>query len=517
MRREMTSHRPSRLARPIVRTATLALALLALFATGSSAYVPADLDRLFGGDGVIATEANERDLVTRHNLLGTSDGSVLAVHVRTAVPPSCGYGIAIERFAGNTGAPLGSFELPADGSCSAPIPQAVAIDADESGHLFVATAAGSSLRLTRLGEDGAVDPSFGSAGSVTFATPQPLQPSLLRAWSDGEVLIAGRALVSPGPSADTFVARVRPDGSLDPAFRDGGIIFFDVGIGESAPEPSGLEVDGNGAFYLAGPLERNPAERERRPIAVRAFRANGEVDPGFGRNGVAKLDGAAAPAMDLDRGRLLVAAGGGGLPPRVIGLKRNGRLDRSFGDEGVVTIRAPHGFSLAEVAADPGGRVVVAGSSGCCGPQRQKKLAVRRFEPDGRVDRTFAGGGFFYLASPHATPKQAIPVEGLLVSSGNAGGGITVSGSIGRPPQLAVRFRLEGQASHERCAGRGATIVGSSHGEKLVGTEGADVIVGLAGADRIFGRGGNDVICGGKGHDGLRGGRGQNQIYPQGG
>jgi uncharacterized delta-60 repeat protein len=497
------------------RVTILAIALLALFATTASAHVPADLDQLFGGDGVIAATANERDLATRHNLLGLQDGSVLAVHVRTATPPACGYGIAIERFTGNTGAPLGSLELPADSSCSAPIPQAVAIDTDESGHLFVATAAGSSLRLTRLAEDGTIDPTFGTAGSVAFATPQPVLPSLLRAWSDSEVLIAGRALLSPGPSSDTFVARVRSDGSLDPAFRNGGISFFDVGIGESAPEPSALEVEQGGTFYLAGPLERNPAERERRPIAVRAFRANGEADPGFGRNGVAKLDGAAAPAMDLDRGRLLIAASGGGQPPRVIGLKRSGRLDRSFGDDGVVTIRAPRGFSLAEVEADPGGRVVVAGSTGCCGPERQKKFAVRRFEPDGGVDRTFAGGGFFYLASPHATPHQAIPVEGLFVSSGNAGGGITVSGSVGRPPALAVRFHLEGQASHERCAGRGATIVGSSRGEKLVGTRGADVIVGLGGADRIFGRGGNDVICGGKGRDVLRGGPGQNQTYPQ--
>ena len=512
MRRETTSHRPSGTASPVVRATALAVALLALFAAGTSAYVPADLDRLFGGTGVVVSKANERDLATRHNLLAMPNGSVLAVHVRTSAPPSCGYGIAIERFAGNAGAPLGSLELPADTSCSEPIPQVVAIDVDESSHLFVATAEGSSLRLTRLEEDGTVDPTFGSAGSVTFATPQPVQPSLLRAWSDSEVLIAGRALLSPGPSSDTFVARVRSDGGLDPSFRNGGISFFDVGIGESAPEPSGLEVERNGAFYLAGPLERNPAERERRPIAVRAFRANGEADPGFGRNGVAKLDGAAAPSMDLDRGRLLVAASGGGQPPRVIGLRRNGRLDRGFGDDGVVTVRAPRGFSLAEVEADPGGRVVVAGSTGCCGSQRQKKFAVRRFEPDGHIDRTFAGGGFFYLASPHATPHQAIPVEGLFVSSGNAGGGITVSGSIGRPPALAVRFRLEGQASHERCLGRGATIVGSSRGEKLVGTQGADVIVGLGGADRIFGRGGNDVVCGGKGRDVLRGGPGSNQV-----
>jgi uncharacterized delta-60 repeat protein len=478
----------------------------------SSAHAPADLDPLFGEDGVIVSRPGVTDLSTRHNLLMTRDGSVLGVHLRQPLYPVCGYGVAIERFAGNTGAPIGSIVLPADSSCPTPIPQAVGIDEDDAGHLFVATAEGRSLRLTRLREDGAIDTAFGAGGSVAFAMPQPVQPTVLRAWSDGELLIAGRALQAPGPSSDTFVARIRPDGSLDPSFQGGGVTFFDVGLGESAPEPSALEVKDDGAFVLAGPLARSPAEKERRPITVRAFLADGEVDQGFGRDGLVKLDGAAAPAMDLDRGRLLVATTGGGLPSRVIGLKPNGRLDRSFGDDGLVTVRAPHGFSLAEVRADPGGRVVVAGSTGCCGSQRQKKLAVRRFEPDGGVDRTFAGGGFFYLDYPHATPSEAIPAEGLLVSSGNAGGGITVSGSIGRPPQRSVRFRLEGQASHERCLGRGATIVGSSRGEKLAGTNHADVIVGLGGTDRIFGRGGNDVICGGKGRDVLRGGRGNNQI-----
>jgi uncharacterized delta-60 repeat protein len=499
--------------RSLVPAAAFALAALALPAA-APAYVPADLDRLFGEDGVIVSRPGVTDLVTRHNLLATRDGSVLEAHIRQPLSPVCGYSVVIERFAGNTGASTSSIELPADRSCPTPIPQAVAVDDDDFGQLYVATAEGRTLRLTRLLEDGALDTAFGSGGSVSFATPQPVQPTLLRAWSQGEVLIAGRALQAPGQSFDTFVARVAEEGSLDQSFRGGGLSFFDVGLGESAPEPSGLEVGQDGSFYLAGPLARSPAEKERRPITVRGFLANGEVDQGFGRSGVVKVDGAAAPAMDLDRGRLLVATNGGGKPPRVVALTTNGRLERSFGDGGVVTIRSPHGFSLAEVEADPGGRVVVAGSTGCCGAQRQKKFAVRRFEPDGRVDRTFAGGGFFYLRRPHATAKEAIPVEGLFVSSGNAGGGITVSGSIGRPPTRSVRFRLEGQASHERCQGQGATIVGSSQRDKLVGTDHADVIVALAGADRVFGRGGDDVICGGKGRDVLRGGAGRNRIYP---
>jgi Ca2+-binding RTX toxin-like protein len=111
-------------------------------------------------------------------------------------------------------------------------------------------------------------------------------------------------------------------------------------------------------------------------------------------------------------------------------------------------------------------------------------------------------------------------VECLDVSSGNAGGGITVSGSIATrcPPNCPetlssiVRFRLEGQSSHERCQGRRATIVGTSKGETLVGTNHADTIVGLDGNDRIFGRGGNDLICGGRGRDLLSGGPGRNRV-----
>lgn len=280
-----------------VAVAAVGLAGFLSQAVHSPAYVPADLDHLFGGDGVIVSQPGVTDLATRHNLLMVSDGSILEVHLRQPLYPVCGYSVALERFAGNTGARIGSTLLPADSSCPTSIPQAVAIEEDERDHLFVATAEGRALRLTRLLIDGSVDTAFGAGGSVVFTMPQPVQPTLLRAWSDGEVLIAGRALQTSGPSSDTFVARVRPDGSLDPSFRGEGVSFFDVGLGESAPEPAALEVAHRGTFYLTGPLARSPAEKERRPIAVRAFLANGEVDQRFGREGVVKLDGAAAPAM----------------------------------------------------------------------------------------------------------------------------------------------------------------------------------------------------------------------------
>ncbi len=63
-----------------------------------------------------------------------------------------------------------------------------------------------------------------------------------------------------------------------------------------------------------------------------------------------------------------------------------------------------------------------------------------------------------------------------------------------------------------RCAGRRATIVGTSGADRLVGTPGADVIVARGGDDVVVGRGGADIICAGGGHDVVRGGVGNDRI-----
>lgn len=211
-------------------------------------------------------------------------------------------------------------------------------------------------------------------------------------------------------------------------------------------------------------------------------------------------------------------------------LTEAGKLDRGFGEAGVVTMPARSRFGIAELAVDGNDRIVLAGAL-------QVHIAVDRLEPDGTQDRTFAGGGVFHLDSATKVPFGGPTVEGLTLSSGNAGGGIAVSAMIQtpcaappevvgqRPPSSAyfdcaharrwdVRFRLLGQTSHEVCGSRRATIVGTSRGEKLVGTPRADVIAGLGGNDTIVGGRGNDVICGGKGRDRIEPGPGRDTVFP---
>jgi Ca2+-binding RTX toxin-like protein len=208
--------------------------------------------------------------------------------------------------------------------------------------------------------------------------------------------------------------------------------------------------------------------------------------------------------MVFSKERLIVAVNRQGKPSQVVQLTEAGKLDRRFGKGGIVTLPAGARFGIAELAVDGNDRITLAGTL-------RTHIAVDRLGPDGSQDRTFAGGGVFHLDSAAKVPSGAPTVEGLSLSSGNGGGGIAVTATIGSHD---VRFRLLGQTSHERCGSRRATIVGTSRSERIVGTPRADTIAALGGHDTIVGGRGNDVICGGSGRDTIEPGPGRDTVFP---
>lgn len=80
---------------------------------------------------------------------------------------------------------------------------------------------------------------------------------------------------------------------------------------------------------------------------------------------------------------------------------------------------------------------------------------------------------------------------------------------------LAGSFLLIVPAAHAAatCAGRGATIVGTTHRDVLVGTQGDDVVWLDSGNDEFYGAGGDDVVCGGEGRDRIAGVEGDDTIF----
>ncbi len=242
---------------------------------------------------------------------------------------------------------------------------------------------------------GDLDPSFGDAGQTSFRLSfhervQEGEPATVAFPGDGDIELMGTATPPPGSAWRMFAARLQEDGALDPAFGSGGTVITrlppEAEETHTIPVQSifagALEADGamvgvgprvEGRLSAAGafdPSFRNqlqmnafavvglpdgqmlaagetPTEGEvaRYPTLERLL-ADGAPDLSFGTEGLVRLPDRAGPTaresahsiLLLPDGELLLA-GIGEVPGEQFGwlaeVTATGSLDRSFGDEGV--------------------------------------------------------------------------------------------------------------------------------------------------------------------------------------
>lgn len=180
----------------------------------------------------------------------------------------------------------------------------------------------------------------------------------------------------------------RPDeaaGQLDPTFSADGLATpnFVAGYEEaSAAVYSGSVVAGeaNGRFQLA------------------RFLSGGAPDPSFGGDGAVQTDLTPGPDVAYDvyqqpNGRYVAVGTASGVSVAVRYLA-DGRLDRSFGDRGVVGLLVGRGFNFfSSIASGYNGRLVFAGRAGGNGG----RMVVAAVDSSGRPDPTFSGDGFHVI------------------------------------------------------------------------------------------------------------------------
>lgn len=267
--------------------------------------------------------------------------------------------------------------------------RALALQAD--GKLVVAGAFGQAngqprFNLARLNPDGALDPSFnpgaGTDGRVDALAVQP----------DGGIVIAGYFLNVNGAPRNGL-ARLNADGSLD-----GG---FDPGSGADG-FVSGLVLQPDGKLLVAGGFQHIGGAA--RNFLVR-LNADGSFDPSFdpGAGGIvstARFGGGVGAFARQPDGKLLI--GGifesvGGLPRRGLArLGADGGVDPSFDPAGAGT----DGF-VECFAVQPDGKVLVGGYFRQAGGVARNGLA--RLNADGSLDPSF---------DPGAGPQLSFPVNG---------------------------------------------------------------------------------------------------------
>jgi uncharacterized delta-60 repeat protein len=271
---------------------------------------------------------------------------------------------------------------------------------------------------------GAVDDGYRAGSRVTtdFAGAEDGIAALI-AQPDGTVVAAGSARV---PHSEFALVRYRPDGNLDPGFGDHGKVTTRIGSGAliqaAARQPDGKLIAAGVVDFSAngGPID----------FALARYLADGRLDRSFGDAGIVVTDispGASdvlhAVVLQPD-GRIVVAGDTptGGLGDTKFVLARylpDGRLDPTFGQDGIVTTDLGQGIDSARgLVLQPDGRLVTVGHGGT----GAYPVAVR-YLPDGSLDPTFGRGGRVTMAGPMTgAMAAALQPDGRIVVAGNANG-----------------------------------------------------------------------------------------------
>jgi len=314
------------------------------------------LDTTFGTGGRVATDIGSN---TADSALGVTiqpDGKIIVV--------------------GSTGEDTGDFAIvryDADGtldtsfdtdgkvvsSFSATTDRAVGVAVQDDGKIVVAgdVANGTRFLLARYTPEGALDPTFNSAGSVSlpgnYARAMTIQP-------DGNMIVVGNA------GDDMQVVRVTSDGILDTTFASDGVESLDFNGFVDDARTVTLQKDGKilvlGSAGISSTVER---------FGIARLLPSGGLDTTFNTTGKVTVDGPSGGvgrslAVQSD-GKILVAGGAVSTENEtdfyVARLTANGEVDPTFGEDGHVYVS--FGGSTYNVATNlfvlPRGRILAAG------------------------------------------------------------------------------------------------------------------------------------------------------------
>ena len=262
---------------------------------------------------------------------------------------------------------------------------------------------GEASGLAKIKADGSFDRSFGGDGFV----PANLEDFAVQ--HDGKIIVAGEAGTSQEqpeeggrlPPEEPTVTRLLPSGAPDPSFGRGGSRAIDFG-GPIADRATAIAAGGGGSILLGGYQQTSQDSRgEYTSTGVLArLRADGSLDRSFGKGGLRIIPGLSGFywLRVVARGAIMAMPQGPSLWQEIIRLKRDGSLDRSFGNEGAIGFRGLSGegdvFPITDLAVLPGGKLVVAaGVSAVGGDELEYTALVARFTKAGRLDRSFGEGG----------------------------------------------------------------------------------------------------------------------------
>lgn len=309
------------------------------------------------------------------------------------------------------------------------------------GDVFLAGKGGWGSRLSRFDHRGRLDPSFGMGGVVTFKeVGDRVLPAInaVAVEPDGAVVAAGIAR-TVGGGQELLLLRLRPDGSLDPGFGNGGEVLSRPTLGRrlGPSKVEALTLTGDGRIVVAGSTELT--EKTRSALFAARYLHDGRADLSFGGDGqsaiaVSRRGRTYTEGLAVLPNEEVVLAGSdytrpdllGCVQPVVAHLLGDGQPDQTFGgrngeEPGVLRVGSrtggPCSVKAASVLAD--GSVTFALSG-----HEESPVYLDRLALDGTRDPGFAG--------PHSTALTP-SANGFLVHFRLAAGGQITAAETVRP------------------------------------------------------------------------------------
>ena len=222
-------------------------------------------------------------------------------------------------------------------------------------------------------------------------------------------------------------------GDLDPTFGVAGMLTTD--INRSTDIANAVAVQADGKLIVVGQTYKNN-DFSGEDFVVARYNPDGTLDNTFGAGGRVRTDFpglAAVPSAVVIQpdGKIVVA--GGAFPLftflgnfELVRYNLNGSLDRSFGNGGIVTTTFPEGSYAFDVALQPDGKIIAAGTVFVDfnpGDISDTDFALARYNSDGSLDTTFGNGGTLmtdFFGNEDDAFSVLIQPDGKIVAVGSA-------------------------------------------------------------------------------------------------
>ncbi len=380
-----------------------AVGMALVLASGVALAAAGDLDRSFGGDGVVRTDTGPNDddgraMVVRFDgrIVVAGDGAS-GFHLVGYRPDG-----SLDRTFGGDGKVTTSFAATINGKRGEGAADALVLQPD--GKVVAAgfgAEGGGDFALARYNPDGSLDRTFGGDGKVTtdFGAGTWDEARALVLQPDGKLVAAGTSNLysdDPASHSDLALARYNPDGTLDGTFAEGGKATTDIGPGDEEGYDLALQRDGR--LVAAGVSAETAGSIYPGRFVLVRYDADGSLDETFAEGGkeitpVGTDAGALGVAVRPD-GRI-VAAGYSERPREgtdfaLAGYLPDGSPDPSFSDDGrLTTDMAPDGAYANDLALQSDGKIVAVGELyGLPGG-----IGIARYRPGGALDKSFSGDG----------------------------------------------------------------------------------------------------------------------------